>query len=79
VIKLRRLKPELGRLCSSKKNKKELRRRLNAIKISVAELGKHLRAKWPRMLAKRTSTSVLGRATRGEKSCDITCTHLLSP
>jgi hypothetical protein len=58
MIKLRQLKPELGRLCASKKTKKELRRRLKAIKVIHGQFGPHLRAKWARMLAKRTSTSV---------------------
>ena len=64
MIKLRQLKPELERLCATKKTKRELRRRLKAIKVSKADIGKHLRAKWPRMLAKRTSTSVLARMWR---------------
>jgi hypothetical protein len=67
MIKLQQLKPELGRLCAGKKTKRELRRRLKAIKVTDGDIGKHLRAKWPRMLAKRTSTCVLGRASSGEK------------
>jgi hypothetical protein len=61
MIKLRQLKPELGRLCGSRKTKKELRRRLKAIKVIQSEFGPHLRAKWARMLKKRMSTSVLAR------------------
>jgi hypothetical protein len=66
MIKLRQLKPELGRLCASKRIKRELRRRLKSIKVSFADISKHLRAKWPRMLAKRTSASVFARGSRGE-------------
>jgi hypothetical protein len=61
MIKLHQLKPELGRLCASKKTKKELRRRLKAIKVIQGQFGPHLRAKWARMLKKRTTTSVLAR------------------
>jgi hypothetical protein len=68
MIKLMQLKPELGRLCANKRSKKELRRRLKAIKFGSrsGEVGKHLRAKWVRMLAKRTTTRVLARASSGE-------------
>ncbi len=66
MIKLRQLKPELERLCATKKTKRELRRRLKAIKVSKADIGKHLRAKWPRMIAKRASASVLARGSSGE-------------